>query len=214
MWAEESNSVPICIFSFMYQREHFSLLSEDWTSSAYEYQKELDSTLKSTEVGLLCFSCLYYNFWCNLCVDKEGSFCSEQCETWVSGSCFFLPFYLNSLWWSKRPGCFSSVQSPCELLHWIFLFNNIECKLQGGDAFFFFSQLDWLFFFSRFGNPHLRQQCSGEKNVEVMFSLNVWDSKGCKLGNTWQSQEMVVYSLQLALQVGETQILLRGPLCF
>lgn len=98
---------PMCTFSFMYQRKHFSPLSRDWTTSAREYYKELDSTLQSTEVALLCFSCLCNNSWCNSYVDKD-SFCSEQCETWVSGSCFFLPFYFNYLWWSKRPGCFSS----------------------------------------------------------------------------------------------------------
>lgn len=78
--------------------------------------------------------------------------------------------------------------------------------MQGVHDFFF--QLDWLFFFSRFGNPHLRQRCSGEKNVEVMFSLNVWDSKGCKLSNKWQPGDGC---LQLVLQVGETQILFRSP---
>lgn len=44
--------VSICVYSSLYLRKHFTLLSEDWSSSAYDYRhRKLDSTLKTTEVA-------------------------------------------------------------------------------------------------------------------------------------------------------------------
>lgn len=105
--------------------------------------------------------------------------------------------------------------SHSEFLHWIFLFHSTEYRCRG-QMIFFPARLTlvWVLFcfvFSRIGNPHLHQWCSKGKNVKVVFCVCVC---GTPREAAQAQQHKARRCLFRVLQVGETQILFRCPICF